>query len=253
MPKIVLCLFLTLLFSLNLQATDKYDDEFAEFDYEFATEEKVDKKEKSNDVLVTYNRAMTTFNDKFYIYTFRPISKAFDTVIPDPVQDGIKNIFDNSTFPIRFVNSILQLKFDKAMIETGRFIINTTIGILGIFDVAKNQFNLVTTPEDFGQTLGFYGVGSGWHVVLPILGPSNIRDIVSMVPDSYLNPGSYVTSRRDQLVANEDHAWKLKILDTVNYGSMNYRTFDIMRKDAIDLYPYLKNTYEQHRIKQIKE
>jgi len=253
MAKIFLPIFLSLLFCINLQATDKYDDEFAEFDYEFASDEPAVKKEQKKEPLDGYNRVMTNFNDKFYIYVYRPVSKGFDTIMPDQVQNSIQNVFNNSTFPIRFVNNILQLKFDKAFIEAGRFIINTTAGVLGIFDVAKNQFHLVTTPEDFGQTLGFYGVATGWHIVLPILGPSNVRDIVGMFPDSYLNPGSYVTSRRDTFIANEDHAWKLKLLDTVNYGSLNYKTFDIMRKDAIDLYPYLKNTYEQHRIKQIKE
>jgi phospholipid-binding lipoprotein MlaA len=253
MPKIFVTIFFTLIFSLNLSASEKYDDEFAEFDYEFAQSETTQKKETSSDPLESYNRAMTNFNDSFYIYAYRPVVSTIDMVLNDNIQKGIKNVFNNSTFPIRFINSILQLKFDKAMIEAGRFIINTTIGVVGIFDIAKDQFNLVTTPEDFGQTLGFYGVGTGWHIVLPILGPSNVRDIVAMVPDSYLNPSTYVESRQNHLVAHEDHAWKLKATDVLIGGSLNYKQIDMIRKDAIDMYPYLKNTYEQYRAKQIKE
>ncbi|MEA1914119.1 MAG: VacJ family lipoprotein [Campylobacterota bacterium] len=253
MAKTFSILFFSFLLALNIHASEKYDDEFSEFDYEFAQEEKEVQKKQESDPLSGYNRVMTDINDGLYTYALRPVFKGYDAIVHDNIQEGIANVFNNSTFPIRFVNSILQLKFDKAVIETGRFIINTTLGVFGIFDVAKNQFNLVTTAEDFGQTLGHYGVGSGWHIVLPIFGPSNMRDMFSMFPDIYLNPSTYVSSRSDTFVAHPDHAWALFVGERLNSGSMNYSQYDLIRKDAIDLYPYLKNMYEQHRVQKIKE
>lgn len=251
MLKNIVTILFTIFIASNLQAKNMYDDQFADFDYEFAQQEK--NTTQGSDPLNGYNRVMTDFNDALYVNIYRPISKGIDAVLHDKVQEGISNMYYNSTFPIRFVNSILQLKFDKALIEIGRFLLNTTFGILGFFDVAQTHFDLYTSPEDFGQTLGHYGVPAGPHIVLPFFGPSNTRDTISMVPDAYLDPTVYNESRGMNIVDHRDNTIVLKVIEQLNYGSQNYEAYDIIRKDAIDLYPYLKNIYEQKRSQMIKE
>lgn len=250
LKNIVLLLFASIL-ATNVNAKNMYDDQFADFDYEFAQQEK--NQTQSSDPLNGYNRVMTDFNDALYVNVYRPISKTIDAVVHDKIQEGVSNMYYNVTFPIRFTNDILQLKFDKAIIEIGRFVLNTVFGIFGFFDVAQTHFGLYTTPEDFGQTLGHYGVAAGPHIVLPFLGPSNVRDTISMVPDAYLDPTVYNESRGMNIVNHMDNSIALEVVEQLNYGSMNYEAYDIIRKDAIDLYPYLKNIYEQRRSQLIKE
>lgn len=229
---------------------DKKDDmsnsELDEFADEFAVEEVYDP-------FSEYNRFMTSFNDDLYEYVLKPISKGYKSVLHEEIRESVRNFFHNLYFPMRVVNNILQGKFYNASQESGRFVINTTIGILGFFDPAKYQFNIMPHEEDFGQTLGFYGVEGGPHLVLPILGPSNLRDALSLYPDSLLSPISY--SERDYwtLTENIEGYLALRLLENINYLSLDIDKYDKMKKDAVDLYPYLRNIYEQHRKKKIKE
>ncbi|MCF6331403.1 MAG: VacJ family lipoprotein [Sulfurimonas sp.] len=200
-----------------------------------------------------YNRFMTSFNDKLYIYALTPISRGYNTVIHYEIRKSISNLFNNLQYPTRVTNNILQAKFQNAAEETGRFVLNTTIGILGLFDPAKNYFNLEAHEEDFGQTLGYYGVGGGPHIVLPLFGPSNLRDAISIIPDSYLNPIDYTNREWFTLT---DTWWTYlgaKSYEYVNEFSLNVDSYDRLKEDSIDLYPYLRDVYEQYRDKQIKE
>lgn len=217
---------------------------------EFADEMEI---EEINDPFSGYNRIMTSFNDNAYEYVIKPVAKGYKFLLHEEIRISVQNFFNNLYYPMRFVNNVLQGKFKNSAQETGRFVINTTIGVLGLFDPAKSKFGLEAHEEDFGQTLGFYGVGSGPHIVLPLLGPSNLRDALSLYPDSLLSLIDY----------NERSYWTLtdtvkrylieKTFENINYASLNMQKYDKMKEDSIDLYPYLRYLYEQHRDKQIEE
>ena len=212
------------------------------------------KEETLFDPLSGYNEVMTSFNDTLYVYALRPLAKGYAAVIPLPAREGIANAFENLLFPVRFINNLLQFKFQNSVEELGRFVINSTIGILGFMDVAHNEFGLKPHNEDFGQTLGFYGIGSGFHVVLPIFGPSNVRDIVGFVGDAWASPLSYIEERDANLLNDSTQEWIItRGFFGFNKLSLHTDEIDALRKDAIELYPLFRSIYESRRIKQISE
>ncbi|MDD4505588.1 MAG: VacJ family lipoprotein [Sulfurospirillaceae bacterium] len=212
-------------------------------------------KEETNlfDPLSGYNEVMTTINDKFYVYLLRPTAVGYSYVVPELARTGISNFFENLFFPIRFINNLLQFKFQNSFEELERFALNSTIGILGFMDVAKDEFGIQAHSEDLGQTLGYYGVGNGFHVVLPLLGPSNVRDMAGIFGDSWVNPINYIESRHANLVDNNDESLYITLFHTINKTSLHVEEFDNLRKDAIELYPFLRNLYESRRTKLISE
>lgn len=232
--------------NIEKQSTDDFDDEFSE-DFK--------EPEEDFDPLSGYNRGMTVFNDYVYVNVLSPASKGYAYVVPEPARVGISNVFQNLLFPVRFINNLLQLKFENAATETGRFLINSTFGLLGIMDVAKDNIGWEQKDEDFGQTLGFYGVGEGFHVVLPFLGPSNLRDMTSLLTDSYVNP-LVEFGRSDikyKIPNNTEKTIGLSVFRIVNTTSLHQGEYESLKKDAIDLYPFLKEVYNQNREKLIKE
>ena len=216
-----------------------------EFENEFETQEE-------DDLFEGYNRVMTSFNDGLYEYVLDPVASGYAYVVPQTARKGISNAFSNLMFPIRFVNNVLQLKFENAAEELGRFVINSTFGLLGLIDVADMHTNLEQHDEDFGQTLGFYGVPSGPHIVLPFLGPSNLRDVVGMSVDSYADP-TMSTDRNWKIPENIDNSLAIKSGYYLNKASLHLGEYENLKKDAIDLYPFLRDVYEQKRERQIKE
>ena len=238
---------------------DMEDEEFDDgFEDEFESAEK-----EIFDPLSGYNTVMTQFNDGFYVYVLDPVARGYEWVMPDLAQRGVKNFFHNLLFPIRFVNNALQLKPINAGEELFRFIINSTVGIFGLWDPAKEWFDLEAHEEDFGQTLGYYGVGGGFHIVLPFLGPSNLRDMFSLYPDMQMDPVYYVENRPYNLPKKEGEYLgmsrqavqqsNLLILKTVNQESLRIGQYENLKKDAIELYPSLRDVYEQNRAKLIEE
>ncbi|MDT8339150.1 MAG: VacJ family lipoprotein [Sulfurimonas sp.] len=228
------------------QESDDFNGELDGFSDEFEDKEVYDP-------FSGYNRAMTTFNDGAYEYVLKPVANGYNYVMHVEVRESVRNFFNNLYFPMRFVNNVLQGKFYYAAEETGRFVINTTVGILGLFDPAKVHFNLEVHDEDFGQTLGFYGVGSGPHIVLPIFGPSNLRDLVGIYPDSLLSPLDYTERSYWTLTDTWPEYLGAKTVEKVNFISLNMDKYEKMRRDAVDLYPYFRDVYEQYRNKQIEE
>ena len=233
--------------SIEDNFSEEEDDEdfedFDEFEEEFgdATENEV------FDPLEGYNRAMTTFNDKLYFWVLKPIAQCYRWIVPECVRKGIDRFFTNLMYPVRFVNNVLQLKMKNAGEETLRFVTNTTIGVLGFWDPAKEWFDLDAHEEDFGQTLGHYGVGAGPHVVLPFFGPSNLRDALSMYPDTkYLDPKTLYLETTEQQVG-------VYVFESVNNVSLRIGEYESIKKDAFDLYLFLRDGYEQLRIKEIEE
>ena len=221
-----------------------------EFDSEFSI-----KKEEIFDPLSGYNRYMTTFNDKVFLNILNPISKGYAYITPEPIRIGINNFFENIMFPVRFSNNLLQLKFQNSSEELERFVINSLWGLGGVLDSATNELHIKSHKEDFGQTLGFYGVGEGFPIVLPFLGPSNLRDTMGIVPDSYVSVLS-TTGSSDlnyKIPNNLLQEVGIKTFDTINSTSLTLGEYESIRKDALDLYPFLRDIYSQARKKQIEE
>ena len=247
MKKIIFILLFTLVSFANEANTNDISDEF---DSEFASKTK-----EVFDPLSGYNRVMTSFNDKFYIYVLTPTAKGYAYVVPETARIGIDNFFTNLFFPIRFTNNLLQLKFQNASEELGRFLMNTIWGLGGFMDPATNELDMKIHKEDFGQTLGFYGVGEGFHIVLPFLGPSNLRDTVGLVADSYVSPLSTSGDAyaKYKIPNNVIEQISIASFNTINSVSLTPGEYESIRKDALDLYPFLRDIYSQARKKQIEE
>ena len=229
------------------QEISSQEEEFLdEFSEEFTVE-------KKSDPLKSYNEVMTNFNDGLYENILHPVADGYRKAVNKEVRKSIGNVFYNLFYPQRVLNNLLQGKFSNALEETQYFLLNSTLGFVGLFDVAKEQFNLESHPEDFGQTLGVWGVGSGVHVVLPILGPSNLRDIAGIYPDYYVNVLGYVEPRGHNFLSNTGESLAVKAFEGVNDTSLHINDYHMMKEGAVELYPYLRDMYEQYRDKQIKE
>lgn len=248
MKKILLSLLLlTNLTLLHADMDDDFiDDEFAsEFEEGF---------EEEFDPLSGYNRGMTYFNDSLFNYVVFPMADVYVYIVPSAVIESVDNFFDNLGYPVRVANNLLQLKFERSVEETGRFVLNSTVGILGLFDPAEAWFDMKEHKEDFGQTLGHYGVGDGFHIVLPFFGPSNLRDATGIVLDWYIDPFFYQEGRSYNVIAKS--FWQsigLKSFEFFNRNSGNVEAYEALTKDAIDLYPLFKNVYNQQRKQEIEE
>lgn len=225
------------------EGEEEADDD--DFDEEMEEEFGTAMPSEGSDPLAGYNRVMTGFNDKLYFWVFRPVASGYRWVLPQFVRRGVANFFKNLLFPVRFVNNILQLKGLHAGEEFLRFSLNSTVGVLGLWDPAAVWFDLEPRDEDFGQTLGHYGVGSGPHIVLPFLGPSNLRDTLALVPDFAFDPISVVYPLEQGIT--------VRVYEEVNDTSLHIGEYENLKKDALDLYPFLRDVYEQNRNKQIKE
>lgn len=134
-----------------------------------------------------FNRAMYRFNDTLDRYALKPIAKGYRAVVPDPVERGVSNVFGNLGDVGTLVNNVLQLKLHNAASDLARITMNSTFGLAGIFDLAT-PLGLEKHDEDFGQTLGYWGVPSGNYLVLPFFGPSDVRDGIGLIPDGYIDP-----------------------------------------------------------------
>ncbi|MBL0702716.1 MAG: VacJ family lipoprotein [Sulfurospirillum sp.] len=221
---------------------DLFEDEFSE--------ESIN---PSWDPLETYNIKMTKFNDFIYVYAVRYIATGYGYIAPKPIRVGIYNAFENIRFPIRFINNILQLKFHHAFNESARFIINSTYGLAGFIDIARSEGGLEPHDEDFGQTLGFYGAGDNVHIVLPLFGPYNFRDIVGLIGDGFIDPIYYAQKREKNIFTNNNTYLFINTYRTGNEYSLYIDVYENIRKDSINLYLLLKTAYEQNRDKEIKE
>lgn len=197
------------------------------------------------DPMEGFNRAIFTFNDKVDRYVFKPVAKGYRAVLPAPVRKGFSNFFSNLREPIVIVNDLLQGKFLQAASDTGRFLVNTIFGIAGLFDVATGA-GLDKHHEDFGQTLGVWGVGEGPFLVLPIFGPSSIRDGVGLVGDIASYPPTYKdeVSTRHKLFGAEVVDTRARLLDAG----------DILDQAAgDDPYIFVREAYRQRRQSQITD
>ena len=197
------------------------------------------------DPIEPLNRVMFHFNDKLYFWVLKPVSRGYRYLIPAPVRAGVKNFFHNLTTPVRLANCILQGKFRSAGKEFVQFLMNSTAGMLGFGNPAQLYPQLSTKDEDLGQTFGSYGIGNGFYIVWPVLGPSTIRDSVGMIGDRFLNPITYVqpTEASIEIMAYE------KVNDT-SFRIGDYETF---KEASLDPYSAIRDAYIQNRNKKVGE
>ncbi len=191
-----------------------------------------------------FNERMFTFNRQLDRYVLKPVATGWDTVVPNVVQRGLGRMLDNVGMPRRFVNSLLQLKLEGAGRELGRFLLNSTIGLAGFFDVAT-EAGLKPSDKDTGQTLAVWGVGPGPYLVLPFLPPMTVRDGIGSGVDALLNPAIYFAP----VVAMVS----VKATDTVNNRSLNLEVFEHVEEGTINMYSAVRNAYLQHREKAVRE
>lgn len=194
------------------------------------------------DPLETFNRGMFWFNDKVYFYLAKPLARGL-RYLPEPWRVSMKNFFLNLKAPVRIVNAGLQGKFADAGNELTRFATNTTLGIGGLFDVSKEHFGITMKDEDTGQTLGYYGVGPGPYLVLPLFGPSSLRDGIGMLADSRLNLAYYIWAKDQD---NYDYVGAL-VFNAINNLSLDKDTYEGIKKDALDPYLFVRDAYAQYR------
>lgn len=197
------------------------------------------------DPLEPMNRAFFYFNDKLYFWLFKPVARGYGYIFPQSVRIGVRNFFDNLGFPIRFVNCVLQGKFEGAGRELTRFMVNTTVGIAGFLDVAGENMGLDEQNEDFGQTLGFYGLGPGFYIDWPIIGPSSLTDTVGIVGDIYTQPLNYVIEFKYNVA--------IRSYDIVNSTSLTIGEYEDLKRAALDPYVAMRDAYYQYRLNKIRE
>jgi len=194
----------------------------------------------------SFNSEMFQFNYNVDRHVLKPAANGYNAVVPPDVQGSIANVFHNLGFVTRFLNSLFQGKFERAGIETKRFLINTTIGVAGLFDVAKYMFDTEAPPsEDFGQTLAVYGIESGPFLVLPFMPPFTVRDAVGFAGDIAMNPINYVIPFLPNLGLNAE--------DRMNERSLNLETFEGIEESTVDMYGAVRSGYSQRRVKDIRE
>jgi phospholipid-binding lipoprotein MlaA len=193
--------------------------------------------QKNPDPLEPINRPIYKFNEGFDRWLLRPVAKGYDFITPGPIQTGLSNFFDNLTYPVTIVNSVLQGKFRQGFADTGRFLMNSTLGLGGFLDPATDA-GLVEHREDFGQTFAKWGIPAGPYIVIPLLGPSNFRDGVGIIANLQVNPLIQYdnSSVRDKLVllwAIETRASLLAVDEQIT--------------EAFDPYLFIRDAYNQNR------
>ena len=210
------------------------------------------------------NTKVFEFNRQVDRWVLKPVAQGYNFVMPNPVQIGISNFFYNLRFPPRFFNNIFQGKAKGAGIEAGRFLVNSTVGIGGLFDVAQH-LDLKTPEEDAGQTLGFYGVGPGPYLVLPLLPPFTVRDLAGFVGDVFLNPINWLVApiievrHVPSVIAHKNRTTSTvvqlgsRVFEIVNERSLNLEKFQGVEEATLDLYAAVRNAYLQKRARAIRE
>jgi len=225
----------------NLIVTTQADvnSTFDEFEEEFKAKEV-----KIADPLEGLNRVTFGFNDVLYFWVIKPVAQTWKDVVPVPGRIGISNFFDNLKTPVRLVNCLLQGKNQAAGRELNRFGINTTVGVLGFGDPAKDKYGLEPADEDLGQSLAKFGLGDGFYIVLPFMGPSTLRDAAGRVGDAFLNPVYYVEPA--------EVAIGITAVRYTNEYSFEIGEYELF-KTAVDPYVAMRQAYIQYRKKLIED
>ena len=221
----------------ELPAADAPDADFGafeEFDQEFA-----DAAMQVADPLQAVNRAIFAFNDRLYFWVLKPVARGYNFILPEFARRGVRNFFSNLLTPIRFVNCVLQGKGIAAGNEASRFIVNTTVGVLGFWDPAEEWLDILISNEDLGQTLGVYGIGDGFFLVWPVLGPASLRDTVGFFGDLYVNPINYLEPTSLSVGVG--------FYRRFNDLSLRIGDYEAIKQAAVDPYIAVRDGYIQFR------
>jgi phospholipid-binding lipoprotein MlaA len=228
------------LFTTSAAADDAY---LSEEDFYY---EGVEAGIEVSDPFEGFNRYTFAFNDFLYRYVMDPLATAYTTVTPDPVEVAADNFFENLRYPVRLAGNLLQARGQAAWVETGRFAINSTLGIAGIMTPADEMEGFAPIkPEDIGQAFGSWGIGEGPYLVLPLLGPSNVRDFGGLLADRSVNPF------KEPFSLIHDWGWELELAldltDFITSSPDKLERYRELKGQAIDPYSSLKNSYIQYR------
>jgi phospholipid-binding lipoprotein MlaA len=213
-------------------AQDKPSNELDETD-EFSSYDEYDNPESLiSDPIEGFNRPMFVFNDKLYYWVAKPVAQAWG-YIPEPGRVGVRNFFNNLSWPLRFFNCLFQAKLIGAGTEFSRFFINTTLSV-GFFDPANKWLDLPYYEEDFGQTLGVWGLGHGFFLTIPFVGPVSLRDGLAKIMDAALDPVTFIP-------------YGGGIINTINERSLRMGEYEAIRETSLDPYIGIRDAYIQYR------
>ena len=232
----ILLTYFIFFISSNLYAGASDDVQTSSEDFETTIVE-----DEIYDPLEGINRAIFNFNNVTDKIILEPISKGYKK-LPSPIQSGIGNFINNLKLPLAAVNQLLQGQGNNAVESSGRFLINSTIGIFGLIDVADN-IGLEQKEEDFGQTLATWGIGDGFYIVLPLFGPSNVRDTTGMII-------AMMTDPVNAYAANQDEAWAIPTRTAANAVNQRSKIIDevnALRDNSVDYYAAVRSSYYQNR------
>ena len=222
----------------------------------FSSQLMAEEKYTANECFENFSRGTLKFNQALDRAIFKPVAKGY-RALPVPIRAGTSNFVGNLRSLLTFSNNVLQGDLKSAGNTAGRFAINTTVGILGVFDPASKMGFEKKTREDFGQTLGVWGADSGCYFVLPILGPTTARDAIGLVGNTLIDPVYYLThnSETDVVVGNENlsehNYYYYRGTDAVDFRSKNIESLDSLEKNSIDFYASIKSLYLQNRAQKI--
>jgi phospholipid-binding lipoprotein MlaA len=229
------------------QDTPAADEWLAEDDDPFGDEDWSDDELATvADPLEPVNRFFFHFNDKLYFWILKPTATGYAFIFPKGFRICVRNVFANLLAPARVINNILQGKVPESGVELGRFAINSTLGILGLFDVAKDTYNMEASEEDLGQSLGFYGAGPGFYINWPLLGPSNVRDTIGRFGDAFVDPLNYLAGN----IYVRAGIWTG---EKVNYTSLTLGDYELFKETALDPYTAVRDAYQQFRQGRIED
>ncbi len=217
-------------------STDDYEDEYADDEKQVTVADPIE----------PFNRGMYRFNDVLILHVLEPAAKAEKAVVPWEFRTIVRNMFQNIRFPIRFVNALLQAKWEKAGDEFASFFVNTTVGFLGMADVASIYPGLQHSPEDMGQTFAVWGWQDSAFLTLPFFGPSTVRDAIGKGPDLVLDPLFWLINGIPLSIG-------VRAGETVNATTFRIGDYEAIKQAAIDPYVAIRNGYIQNRIKLIGE
>ena len=198
------------------------------------------------------SRAIFKFNMAIDDAILEPIAKGYNK-LPEPIKNGTSNFTSNLAILMSIPNNLLQANFNQLGHSVGSFAINSTIGVLGFFNPAE-KIGLKPHKEDVGQTLGSYGIGSGCYFVLPILGPTNVRDSFGLLADTFVDPFAHITIREKELLGASGTSldyYTVKATSAIDFRGDNIVNFESLEKNSIDLYSSVKSIYLQNRENQI--
>ena len=199
------------------------------------------------------SRAIFKFNMALDDIVLEPIAKGYNK-LPSPIRNGTSNFTSNIGILLSIPNNVLQGDLKQLSHSVGSFAINTTVGILGFFNPAE-KLGLKPHKEDVGQTLGSYGFGPGCYYVLPVLGPSTVRDTVGLFADTFIDPFAHITIRENEIFGTSGNSldyYSIKATDAIDFRADNDRNFESLEKNSIDLYSSMKSIYLQDRENKIK-